>query len=71
VSYTLKKNYTRDELARQVLDLLAHCQHVPERDALQLRSWAVKPDEAMLSLQEIAYRILKHEDHSSARAAKQ
>jgi hypothetical protein len=71
MSGTLKKNYSRDELAREVLDLLAHCQHVPERDALQLRNWAVNPDDAMLSLQEIAYRILKQVDHSSARAAKQ
>lgn len=68
---TLESNYTREELARQVLENIAHCQRVPERDALQLRNWALKPDDAMLSLQEIAYRILKHEDHSRARSAKQ
>jgi hypothetical protein len=36
-----------------------------------LRNWAVNPDDAVLSLQEIAYRILKQEDHSSASSAKQ
>jgi hypothetical protein len=49
----------REKLARQVLDMLAHGEHVTERDALQLRRWAVNPDDAMLSLEEIARRILK------------
>jgi hypothetical protein len=59
----------RGELARQVLQMLTHGQRVPERDALQLRNWAVRPDDAVLSLEEIAHRILQHQDHSSAKAA--
>jgi hypothetical protein len=61
----------RLKLARQILEMLAHGHHVPESDALQLRNWAVHPEDAMLSLEEIAYRILKHEGLSKARAAKQ
>jgi hypothetical protein len=61
----------RTELARQVLNLLTHGEPVAKHDALQLRNWAIHPDDAMLSLEEIAYRILKHQDHSNARAAEQ
>jgi hypothetical protein len=71
LSYTLAMGPARAELARQVLDLLRHSQPVPMQDALQLRNWAVHPDDAMLSLEEIAYRILKHEDQKNARAAEQ
>jgi hypothetical protein len=61
----------RIEFAPQILNMLTHGQPVPERDALQLRNWAVHPEDAMLSLEEIAYRILTEEDNSSARAAEQ
>jgi len=61
----------RTELAGRVLNSITHGQHVPERDTLKLRNWAPQPDDAMLSLEEIAYRILKHQDHSSAKAAEQ
>jgi hypothetical protein len=61
----------RADLARRVLDLLTHGQHVTEHDAFQLRNWALSPDDAMLSLEEIACRILKAEENSNAKAAKQ
>jgi hypothetical protein len=60
----------RGELARQVLHLLTQGQHVPERDALQLRNWAIRPEDAMLSLQEIACRILKHQDQLQPKSQK-
>ena len=63
VGYTLAMESARTELARQVLNLLTHGEPVPEHDAFQLRNWATQPDDAMLSLEEIAYRILKHQDH--------
>jgi hypothetical protein len=69
LSYTLAMG--RVELARRVLDLLTHGQPVPSQDALQLRNWAIHPDDAMLSLEEIACRILTHENHSKKKAAKQ
>src|ERR1700678_673272 len=59
----------RIQLARQILDMLTHGEPVPSHDALQLRNWAAHADDAMLSLEEIAYRILTEEDNSSAKAA--
>jgi hypothetical protein len=70
-SYTLQMETARAKLARQILEMLAHGHNVPESDALQLRNWAVHPEDAMLPLEEIAYRILKHGGHSHARVAKQ
>jgi hypothetical protein len=61
----------RKALARQILQLLTHGEHVPEHDAMRLRNWAVHPDDAMLSLEEIAYRILTHEESSDVKAAEQ
>jgi hypothetical protein len=61
----------RIELARQVLNMLTHGEAVPPHDALQLRNWAVHAEDAMLSLEEIAYRILTEEDNSSAKTANQ
>jgi hypothetical protein len=49
--------------------MLTHGQPVPERDALQLRNWAVHPEDAMLSLEEIAYRILTEEENFKTKAA--
>jgi hypothetical protein len=59
----------RIELARQILNMLTHGDPVPPHDALQLRNWAVHPEDAIFSLEEIAYRILTEEDNSSAKAA--
>jgi hypothetical protein len=34
----------------------------------QLRNWAIRPEDAMLSLEEIAYRILAHDGKRNAKA---
>jgi hypothetical protein len=52
----------RAELARRVVDILAKGDCVPFRDAIQLRNWAIRPEDAMLSLEEIAHGILKQEN---------
>jgi hypothetical protein len=61
----------RAELAHQVLDMLTHGHPVPMQDAFQLRNWAIHPDDAMLPLEEIAYRILKHEGTVGVRRSDQ
>ena len=70
VRYNLLMDPGRAELARRILAMLTHGHPVPPQDALQLRSWAVHPADAMLPLEEIAYRILAHEGNSDAEAAK-
>jgi hypothetical protein len=67
----LNMGSVRADLARQVLILLAHGQSVPTGDALQLRNWAVLPQDAMLSLKEIALNILDHPENQHAKAAEQ
>jgi adenylate kinase family enzyme len=58
---------TRTELARRVLQILSRGDLVPTHHALQLRSWALTQEDAMLSLEEIASRILiREENHSAA-----
>ena len=52
----------RAKLAQRVLRLLEDGQFVPTDDALRLRNWAVSPDDALLSLKELAHRILSHEE---------
>jgi hypothetical protein len=54
--------HQRAELARLVLHPLKQGQPVPTEDALQLRDWAVTPEDAMLALEEIARRILSEEE---------
>jgi hypothetical protein len=56
----------RAELARRVVQILSRGALVPTHDALQLRSWALTPEDAMLSLEEIAGRILIREENQSA-----
>jgi len=53
----------RAALAKQVLQTLASGEPVLERDALQLRNWAVTPTDAMLTLREVAKRILDDEEN--------
>jgi hypothetical protein len=48
----------REELARRVLYVLSNSNVVPPDDALQLRSWALTAEDALLPLTEIALRIL-------------
>jgi hypothetical protein len=54
----------RAQLARLVLRLLKEGQSVSPHDALQLRSWALTPEDAMLSLEEIARHILGQEQET-------
>jgi hypothetical protein len=61
----------RADLARQVLMLLAQGQPVPIGDAFRLRNWAVRPENALLPLEEIAHDILVHAQKQHANAAKQ
>jgi hypothetical protein len=48
----------RVELARRVLETLILGDRVSTSDALQLRNWALCPEDSMLTLEEIAIRIL-------------
>jgi hypothetical protein len=51
----------RAELARLVVQLLKEGRSVPSNDAFQLRSWALTPEDAVLSLEDIALGILRQE----------
>jgi hypothetical protein len=52
------------ELARRVLQTLAGGDSVSTLDALQLRTWALTPENAVLSLEAIAMLILSEEGNS-------
>jgi hypothetical protein len=67
----LRMGSARAELARYILEMLAHGYAVPTHDAIQLRNWAVSPDDAVRSLEEIAHRILNQEGSPNAEAAEQ
>jgi hypothetical protein len=56
------KMSAKAELAKRVLQIFANGNRVPERDALQLRNWAIHPGDAMLTLREIALRVLREEE---------
>ena len=51
----------RAELARRVLEMLARGHSVPFNDAIQLRNWAVRREDCLLPLAEIARGILDQE----------
>jgi hypothetical protein len=53
----------RAELARQILEMLAKGDSVSFHDAFQLRNWANSPEDAMLTLYEIAVAILDQEEN--------
>jgi hypothetical protein len=55
----------RGELARRVLEMLAHGQPVPVHDAVQLRNWAVSPEDAARPLDEIARHIVNQEEEQN------
>ena len=59
----------RTELARLVLQIPGEGQRVPVDDALQLRNWAVTPENALLPLEQIALRILREEENQNQRLA--
>jgi hypothetical protein len=54
------------DLARRVLQALMEGQPVSTQEALQLRNWAVHPDDATLPLKEIAEGILSREENQNA-----
>jgi hypothetical protein len=54
------------ELARRVLENLAQGRLVPTQDALQLRNWAVRPEDILLPLAEIARGILEQVENPNA-----
>jgi hypothetical protein len=59
----------RTQLARHVLETLAHGDSVSFNDAIQLRNWAVRPEDSLLPLAEIARAILDREENRNAEAA--
>jgi hypothetical protein len=59
----------RAELARLVLQMLREGKLVSVDDALQLRNWAVTPEDAMLPLEQIALHILREEENQNQRTA--
>jgi hypothetical protein len=56
----------RAELARRVLMNLAQGCLVSANDALQLRFWAVRPEDSVLTLDDIAHRILDQDEDLKA-----
>jgi len=58
----------RGELARRILEMLTHGHTIPFQVAIQLRNWAVSPQDAMLPLEEIAHRILRQENPNASAA---
>ena len=49
----------RIDLARCVLEMIACGVPVPVHDALQLRHWAILPEDSTLPLAEIAIKVLE------------
>ena len=60
----------RVDLARRILDTLMLGQLVSTLDAMQLRNWAVRPEDSVLTLEEIAYGILDQGEGSMADAVR-
>ena len=60
----------RAELARRVLAALAQGLSVTFDDAIRLRNWAARPEDALLPLAEIALGILTQEGNSMSKSAK-
>ena len=56
----------RVELARRVLETLAEGHRVSTLDAFQLRNWALRPEDSMLTLKEIAISILANGERSAS-----
>jgi hypothetical protein len=54
-----------------VLQMLKNGQTVPTQDALQLRNWALRSEDALLPLEEIARRILSQEGSPNEESAAQ
>jgi hypothetical protein len=69
VEQRLRMESARVELARRVLETLAHGYPVPLNDDIQLRNWAVHPKDILLPLAEIARGILDQEENPNANPA--
>jgi hypothetical protein len=52
-----------------ILETLAHGDSVSFAEAIQLRNWAVRPEDSILPLAEIARAILDREENHNADAA--
>jgi hypothetical protein len=61
--------FAKAELARHVLGRIRRGETLAPGEAIQLRNWAIRPGDAMLSLEEIACGILKLEERLIANAA--
>ena len=59
----------RTELARLVLQIPGEGQRVSVDDALQLRNWAVTPENALLPFEQTALRILREEENQNQSSA--
>jgi hypothetical protein len=59
----------RTELAGRVLQILRDGGLVTTEEALQLRNWAVTQEDALLSLEEIASRILREDRGKESQSA--
>jgi hypothetical protein len=59
----------RAQLARRVLETLAQGDSVSFDEAIQLRNWAVRPEDSLLPLAEIARAILDLEENQNSDAA--
>ena len=57
----------RVELARRALETLVRGDRVSTSDALQLRNWALRPEDSILTLQEIAIRIRNNDKGQQSR----
>jgi hypothetical protein len=60
----------RVELARRVLETLVLGHRVSTSDAFQLRNWALRPEDSMLTLAEIAISILNDDKGSTSEGIK-
>jgi hypothetical protein len=61
----------RTALAWRILEMISHGHTIPFDDAIQLRNWAITPEDAMLPLEEIARAILGETKNPNAKAAEQ
>ena len=57
----------RIQIARRALETLAQGDSVSFDEAIQLRNWAVRPEDSLLPLAEIARAILDRLEHSNVK----
>jgi hypothetical protein len=59
----------RVDLARRVLENIARGHLASTLDAVELRNWAVSPEDCVLPLEEIAHRILDQDERRAIAAS--